>query len=271
MIRAAIRLLLAIVLSVWVATPGWAGYAEGKAAFDEGDYETAFEAFQPLAERENINAQYYLGILFRNGWGVLQDDREAARWLRFAAFQGHVEAQYTMGYMYQHGQGVSKDIVEAKRWYRMAARQGDAAAQYNLNILYYEEQRASKPRRGDQGAYAMNENPGNWFESALGLVIGLDDTMTIGDILAIAAIVLIIVIPIVMPFSFYRIKPLMQELSDRAMERDRALLEEVQKIAPRLRQIADATAASNQALLDEFRKFTSPLDEAVKRQEDDDN
>ena len=117
----------------------------------------------------------------------------------------------------------------------------------------------------------MNENPGNWFESALGLVIGLDDTMTIGDILAIAAIVLIIVIPIVMPFSFYRIKPLMQELSDRAMERDRALLEEVQKIAPRLRQIADATAASNRALLDEFRKITSPLDEAVKRQEDDDN
>ncbi len=259
--RVAIRLLLAIVLSVWFATPGWAGYAEGKAAFDEGDYEIAFEEFQPLAERENINAQYYLGILYRNGWGTLQDDGEAARWLRFAAFQGHAAAQYTMGYMYHHGQGVTMDIVEAKRWYRLAARQGDADAQHNLNILYYEENSGPTTRRRDLGADTMSANPGNWFESILGLVIGLDDTMTIGDVLAITAIILIIVIPLVMPFSFFRIKPLLSELSDRTAARDRALLEEIQKLAPLLQQIADGAATRDEALLDEFRKLTHGLDE----------
>ena len=54
--------------------------------------------------------------------------------------------------------------------------------------------------------------------------------MSVGFILAIAAIVLIIVLPVVMPFSFYRIKPLMQQLADEAAERDQAMLEEFRTI-----------------------------------------
>lgn len=261
MIRSASSLLVAIVLSVWFAAPAYAGYAEGKAAFDDGDYETAYQEFQSLAERENINAQYYLGILYRNGWGVLQDDSEAARWLRYAAFQGQVEAQYTMGYMYQHGQGVTKDIVEAKRWYRMAARQGDADSQHNLNIISFEENSGPIIRRSNLGGDAMSDTPGNWFESALSLIIGLDDTLSVGDVLAITAIVLIIMIPLVMPFSFFRIKPLLIELSENAAKRDRALLDELQKVTPMLREIADASALRDQALLDEFRKLTGTIDE----------
>ena len=267
MIRNVIRLLLAFALSVWFATPGWAGYAEGKAAFDEGNYETALDEFLPLAEGEDVNAQYYVGILYRNGWGVPQDDREAAKWMRLAAHQGSIEAQYIIGYMYQHGQGVSSDIAEAKRWYRMAARQGDADAQQSLEIIYYEEQRALKARRGDQGGFIMSADSGDWFDTVLGLLIGLEDTMTLGDILLIAAVILFIVVPVVMPFSFYRIKPLLQDLSQRAAERDRALLEEIKKIAPLLRQTVDSTAERDQALLDEFRKLTHAIDEETKRQE----
>ncbi len=269
MIRAAICLLLAIVLSVWVATPGWAGYAEGKAAFDEGDYEKAFEEFQSLAVRENINAQYYLGILYRNGWGVLQDDNEAARWFRFAAHQDHIEAQYTLGYMYQHGQGVTKDIVEAKRWYRKAANQGDAGAQQSLRIILYEEQNAPKPRRGDQGGFAMSANPSDWFDTALSLIIGLEDTMTVGDVMVIAAIVLIIIIPVVLPFSFYRIKPMLKEISDEAAERDRDLLEENKKIASLLRQIAEASSERDKAMLEAFRKISRTLNEKNNQRDGD--
>ena len=267
MMRASIRLLLAMVLLVGIATPVWAGYAEGKAAFDKSDYETAFEAFRPLAMDENSNAQYHLGLFYRNGWGVPQDDSEAARWLRLAAYQGHVEAQYILGYMYEHGQGLSKDLIEAKNWYRMAASQGDTDAQHNLGIINFEEQSAAKSRRDDQGVYAMSANPGDWFDSVLGLLIGLEDTMTVSDILLIAAIILIIVVPVVMPFSFYRIKPLLHDISERAAERDRALLEEISKIAPLLRQTVNSTAERDQALLDEFRKLTHAIDEETRRQE----
>jgi len=64
MIRTTINFLLAIAISVWISTPVWAGCEEGKAAFDKGDYESALEQFEPLAESENANAQYYLGILY---------------------------------------------------------------------------------------------------------------------------------------------------------------------------------------------------------------
>ena len=261
MIRSALHLLLALVLSAWIATPVWAGYAEGKAAFDEGDYDKAFAEFLPLSERENINAQYYLGILYRNGWGVLQDDGEAARWLRFAAYQGHVEAQYTMGYMYQHGQGVTKDLVEAKRWYLMAARQGDIDAQQSLNILYFDEKNDPRTRRAGQGDIVMSANPGGWIDSILSMIIGGDNVMSVGVILTIAAIILIVVIPLVMPFSFFRIKPLMQQLAKETAARDRALLEEFEKLAPLLREIADSKTERDQAMLVELRRLTGSHEE----------
>ena len=113
----------------------------------------------------------------------------------------------------------------------------------------------------------MSANPGDWFDSVLGLLIGLEDTMTVGDILLIAVIILIIVVPVVLPFSFYRIKPLLQDISERAAERDRALLEEISKIAPLLRQTVNSTAERDQALLDEFRKLTHAIDEETRRQE----
>lgn len=269
MIRATTRLLLAITLSVWFSAPGWAGYAEGKAAFDRGDYETALETFQPLAESEDNNAQYHLGILYRNGWGVPQDDNEAARWFRLAAHQDHIAAQYTLGYMYQHGQGLTADIEEAKRWYRKAAYQGDADALHSLRIILFEEQNAPKPRRGDQGGFAMSANPSDWFDTVLGLIIGLEDTMTVGDVMVIAAIVLIIIIPVVLPFSFYRIKPMLKEISDDAAERDRDLLEENKKIASLLRQIAEASSERDKAMLEAFRKISRTLNEKNNQRDGD--
>lgn len=113
----------------------------------------------------------------------------------------------------------------------------------------------------------MSADSGDWFDTVLGLLIGLEDTMTVGDILLIAAVILIILVPVVMPFSFYRIKPMLQDISERAAERDRALLEEIKKIAPLLRQTVDSTAERDQALLDEFRKLTNAIDEETKRQE----
>ncbi len=260
--RATIGLLLAISLSVWFSPTGWAGYAEGKAAFDRGDYETALAEFQVLAEaQEDANARYFLGLLYRNGWGVPQDDNEAARWFRLAAHQDHVEAQYTLGYMYEHGQGVTADIENAKGWYRKAAHQGDDDAQQNLRIILFEEKNAPKFRRVDQGDYAMSANNGDFFDSILSLIIGLEDGITYGDVLLIAVIILILLVPVIMPFSFYRIKPMIKEISDEAAERDRALLEENKKIAALLGKIAEASSERDRAMLEEFRKISRALDE----------
>ena len=68
-----IRALLAAILSLWLTTSAWAGFDEGVAAYDRGDYATALEEWRPIAEQGNADAQYNLGNMYYNGRGVPQD------------------------------------------------------------------------------------------------------------------------------------------------------------------------------------------------------
>ena len=99
----------------------YAGFEEGVAAYDRGDYETAFMEFKPVAEQGDELAQFYLGQLHFMGQGVTQDYAEAFKWYRKAAKQGHAEAQYNFGLMYYEGEGVPKDYAEAYKWFGKAA------------------------------------------------------------------------------------------------------------------------------------------------------
>ena len=90
------------------------------------------------AEQGYAYAQVNLGRMYREGWGVPQDDAEAVRWYRLAAAQGHANAQIGLAMMYGFGQGVPQDDAEMVRWYRLAAAQGNAYAHYPLGLLYAE-------------------------------------------------------------------------------------------------------------------------------------
>lgn len=48
-------------------------YEDGLAAIASGDFKTAFEKLQPLAEQGNANAQYLLGRMYSRGEGVTQN------------------------------------------------------------------------------------------------------------------------------------------------------------------------------------------------------
>jgi TPR repeat protein len=39
-------------------------------------------------------------MMYDNGEGVLQDDKEAIKWYQKAAEQGHASAQFSLGVMY---------------------------------------------------------------------------------------------------------------------------------------------------------------------------
>ena len=88
------------------------------------------------AEQGDAGAQYNLGVMYRDGEGVPQDDGEAVAWFRKAAEQGHAQAQFTLGLMYATGDGVPQDFAEAVTWYRKVAAQGYDGAQHNLGVMY---------------------------------------------------------------------------------------------------------------------------------------
>jgi len=65
-----------------------------------------------------------------------QDVREAVKWYRLSANQGHAKAQCFLGRCYLHGQGVEHNVGEAVKWLRLSANQGDSNAQYYLGSCY---------------------------------------------------------------------------------------------------------------------------------------
>jgi TPR repeat protein len=70
------------------------------------------------------------------GYGVEQDQKQAAFWYEKAAEQGHPEAQYNLARLYATGQGVTRDQEQALRWVRAAASQGYAPAQARFGLRY---------------------------------------------------------------------------------------------------------------------------------------
>ena len=129
--------LLLVLLVCAAVRPAFAGpFEDGLAAYDRDDYATAVRLWRPLADAGDATAQYNLGIMYRNGRGVPQDNATAMSWYRKAAEQGDTMAQNNLGFMYDLGQGVPQDNAMAVSWYRKAAEQGEASGQYNLGIMY---------------------------------------------------------------------------------------------------------------------------------------
>lgn len=109
---------------------------KAKQFVQQGQVVKALPLYFQLAEQGNANAQFQIGMLYANGQGVANDDKEAVKWFSKAAEQGYMEAQTKLGFMYAAGKGVAQNYTSAIYWCYKAAEQGDATAQYNLGLMY---------------------------------------------------------------------------------------------------------------------------------------
>lgn len=124
---------VSIALSVMLFA---APFQDGIKAFDNKDYATAIKIWQPLADEGNMAAQYNMGILFENAFGVDHSDVEAFKWYSKAAAQGHMDSQFNLGIMYGSGVGTQKNEELAEKWFRLAAAQGDVGAKKIIDNRY---------------------------------------------------------------------------------------------------------------------------------------
>jgi TPR repeat protein len=129
-------LILGALIAIGLTTPAFAGLDEGLAAYDRGDYETAYRELAPAAAGGAPGAQYNLARMYLSGEGVARDSAEGLKWLRKAAMAGVGPAQYQLGACNEWGIALPQDNSEAARWYGMAADRGVPAAQYRLGLLY---------------------------------------------------------------------------------------------------------------------------------------
>ena len=105
----------AFIFLIATAIPGFAraDYARGLRAAENGNYAMALHEFREAAEQGDAKAQFKLGVMYKRGYGVVQDNSAAVKWFRVAAEQGDVKAQFNFGQMFRKGDGVERDYVEA--------------------------------------------------------------------------------------------------------------------------------------------------------------
>ena len=96
----------------------------------------ALEDLERLAEYGDVHAQYFLGLLYRNGGLLLPDAEQAAYWLELAAKRDLPAAQYALGKLYLSDDPEVHDVDDGLRWLERAARNGNTNAAYRLGKEY---------------------------------------------------------------------------------------------------------------------------------------
>ena len=103
--------------SLFVPGIAHADLATANNAYAQGNFQTAFQEFQALAEKGDGFAQNRLGMLYRDGKGTEQDHKAATIWFQKAAEDGAISAYGNLGQAYEEGIGVAQDYVLAFKWY----------------------------------------------------------------------------------------------------------------------------------------------------------
>ena len=96
----------------------------------------AVEDLERLAEYGDVHAQYFLGLLYRDGSLLLPDAEQATHWLELAAKRNLPAAQYALGKLYLSDDPEVHDTSDGLRWLERAARNGNTDAAYRLGKEY---------------------------------------------------------------------------------------------------------------------------------------
>ena len=107
---------------------------DNKLSLDQRD--EVVEDLERLAEYGDVHAQYFLGLLYRDGGLLLPDAEQAAHWLELAAKRNLPAAQYALGKLYLSDDPEVHDTSNGLHWLERAARNGSTDAAYRMGKVY---------------------------------------------------------------------------------------------------------------------------------------
>ena len=120
----------------------------------------AVENLERLAEHGDVHAQYFLGLLYRDGGLLLPDTEQAVRWLELAAKRNLPAAQYALGKLYLSDDPEVHDADDGIQWLKRAAQNGNADAAYRLGKEYLTGKAVQKDavKAAEYLRYAADQN-----------------------------------------------------------------------------------------------------------------
>jgi len=105
-------------------------------AMQQGNFAVAFCLWWPQANQGHAEAQYSIGWMFHNGYGLRINDEVALHWWQQSAEQGNADAMYSLAQLYRLGHGTEKDLETAHAWqYQAVAKQHPEATSEWLETL----------------------------------------------------------------------------------------------------------------------------------------
>lgn len=95
-------------------------YFQGDAKTPQ-NYRAAKHWFEQAQLQHDPVAAYYLGLIYKNGYGTKIQHKQAVHYFQLAAQHQIPSAMYMLANAYQFGDGVNVDLRQALFWYKAAA------------------------------------------------------------------------------------------------------------------------------------------------------
>lgn len=108
---------------------------EAKKFMMNGEYRKACTSCKRAAELGDPLAQYWFGMLLRDGYFGKAHKNESIKWFKIAAEKGNIQAMFQLGIHYTLGIFVLQNRGQAIKYYKMAARKGHPKAAEYLKII----------------------------------------------------------------------------------------------------------------------------------------
>jgi len=135
----------------------FAGYGEGKAAFDRNDFDTAWRELEPLAKKGDAKSMFLIASMYHTGRGVPVSYKDAAEWYLKSANAGEVQGVFMMGVVHEGGIGQPRSIEEAFKWYKKSADRGFYAGIIKVANMYGKGQGTPKDNAAAYLWYSIAE------------------------------------------------------------------------------------------------------------------
>jgi TPR repeat protein len=116
-------------------------------AMRAGNYAEAYCVLKPYAEAGDAEAQYNIGWMYLNGYGLMMNDSIALQWWQRAHDQGYTDATFSIAMLYGLGEGqVGRDMDKAVEYYLMAVEDGHEDANMIIRSMLARGDEATSKR-----------------------------------------------------------------------------------------------------------------------------
>jgi len=119
-------------------------------AMRAGNFAEAYCVLKPYAESGDAEAQYNIGWMYLNGYGLMMNDSKALDWWQRASDQGYTDASFSIAMLYNLGEGqVEKDMDKAIDYYLMVVEDGHEDANMIIRSMLARGDESIRERKQD--------------------------------------------------------------------------------------------------------------------------